>query len=64
VHGFLAETQVIVDLLSNGNVAVANRKDVVRPSDAKRSDVRKILTDAALNFEVLATLWEGIHGGA
>lgn len=38
--------------------------DAIRPFNAKRADVRKILTSAAENFEALVALWEGIHGKA
>jgi Domain of unknown function (DUF4160) len=34
VHGFLSETEVIVDLRSDGNIALADRKDAIRPSNA------------------------------
>lgn len=64
VHGFLGETEAIVDLRPDGNVALAERWDAVRPGNAKRSDVRKILEAAAAHFAELAALWEGIHGKA
>lgn len=64
LHGFLSGTEVIVDLLADGGVALANRKDAIRPFNAKRSDVKKVLTAAAYNFEALVALWEGIHGNA
>lgn len=64
VHGFAAETEAIVDLRFDGGVALSNRNDAIRPSDAKRSDVKKILKVAALHFEELAELWEEIHGEA
>jgi hypothetical protein len=64
VHGFVSETEVIVDLLTDGNVDLAHRKDAVRPANAKRADVRKILVVAAEHFDELAALWEGIHGQA
>lgn len=64
VHAFVGETEVIVDLRTDGNVALATRKDAIRPSNAKSSDVRGILTAAARNFERLVALWEGIHGKA
>jgi hypothetical protein len=64
VHGFFGETEAIVDLRADGTVALAERKDAVRPADAKRSDVRKILNVAASHFEELAALWEEIHGDA
>jgi len=61
VHG---ETEAIVDLRSDGNVALADRKDAVRPPNAKRSDAKKILNAAAAHFDDLAALWEEIHGKA
>jgi hypothetical protein len=62
LHGFASESEAIVDLHIDGNVALADRIDAVRPADAKRSDVRKILNVAALHFEELVALWESIHG--
>src|ERR1035438_5054054 len=62
VHGFLSEAEAVVDLRADGNVALAERGDAVRPANAKRSDVRKILNCAALYFEELVALWESIHG--
>jgi len=64
VHGFAGDTEVIVDLRIDGTVALAERKDAIRPANAKRADVRKILYEAALNFEQLVALWEVIHGEA
>lgn len=64
VHGFLSETETIADLRLDGTVALADRKDAVRPTNAKRADVKKILSAAALHFEELAALWEEIHGKA
>ena len=62
VHGFLGETEAIADLLVDGNVSLAVRKDSVRPANAKRSDVKKTLEAAATHFEELLKLWEEIHG--
>jgi Domain of unknown function (DUF4160) len=64
VHGFLSETEVIVDFRSDGTIALADRKDAIRPANAKRSDVKKIMNAAAEHFDDLAALWEGIHGKA
>jgi phosphopantetheine adenylyltransferase len=64
VHGFTGEAEVIVDLLSDGNVAQADRSDAIRPPNAKRSDVKKILKSAADHFEELVELWENHHGKA
>jgi hypothetical protein len=64
VHGFLDGTEVILDLLTDENIALAQRKDSIRPGNAKRSDVKKILNAAAVHFNELAELWERIHGNA
>lgn len=61
VHGFAAETEAIIDLRTDGTVALADRDDAIRPANAKRSDVRKILEVAAKHFEELAALWEKVH---
>ncbi len=61
VHGFTAETEVIVDLGIDGNVALADRADCIRPDNAKRGDVRKILREAAKHFDELVSLWEKMH---
>jgi hypothetical protein len=61
VHGFYAEAEVIVNLQLDGNVALADRPDAIRPANAKKSDVRKILLTAAEHFEELAALWEEMH---
>jgi hypothetical protein len=64
VHGFAGETEAIADLRLDGTVALAKRNDAIRPANAKRSDVKKILNAAALHFEEIAGLWEEIHGKA
>jgi hypothetical protein len=61
VHGFTGEAEVIIDLGIDGNVAIADRADCIRPGNAKRSDVRKILRTAAEHFEDLVSLWEKMH---
>jgi len=61
VHGFTAETEVIVDFDLDGNVALADRPDAIRPGNAKRSDVRRILRSAADHFDDLVSLWEKMH---
>jgi len=61
VHGFAGETEAIVDLWFDGIVALARRDDAVRPANAKRSDVKRILRAAAEHFDELAALWEAIH---
>jgi Domain of unknown function (DUF4160) len=64
VRGFAGETEVIVDLKTDGTVALAARNDAIRPMNAKRSAVKKILRTAARHFEELVKLWEEVHGKA
>ena len=62
MHGFYAETEVIVQLRRNEReVAKADRTDAVRPGDASRSDVKHILRLAATHFDELLNLWEQAH---
>jgi hypothetical protein len=58
------ETEAIIDLRLDGTAALAKRNDAIRPANAKRRDVKRILNVAALHFEELAGLWEEIHGKA
>lgn len=64
VHGFSSGVETIVDLRVGGNVALSRRADAVRPANAKRSDVKKILRAAATHFDELTALWEATHGKA
>jgi hypothetical protein len=62
VHGFYAETEVIVDLLPDGNVAKSRRRRSVKPASARLSDVRRILSVAAARWLELNQLWEDARG--
>ena len=62
VHGFYAETEVIVDLRPDGMISLASRTDAIRPASGSRSDVRHVLTVAAGHFNELVSLWEKQHG--
>jgi hypothetical protein len=62
VHGFMQDTEVIVDLRMDGTVALAKRADAIRPANAKRASVKKVLMAAADHFEELVALWEATHG--
>jgi hypothetical protein len=64
VHGFSREAEAIVDLRMDGTVEIAKRNDAIRPGNAKRSEVKKILSAAALHFEELVELWEEVRGKA
>jgi Domain of unknown function (DUF4160) len=61
VHGFAGETEVIVDISIDGNIALADRPDCIRPRNAKRGDVRRVLRSAAEHFDELVSLWEKMH---
>lgn len=54
---------LICEIGSDGAVALAERKDLIRPRNAKKSDVKKILRTAAAYFEDLAALWEEEQNG-
>ncbi len=60
VHGFYAGVEIIVEL-SNHQAFLSNREKAVVPRNAKRSDVKKILTAAAENAHLLISLWEQTH---
>jgi hypothetical protein len=60
VHGFYAGVEVVVEFVDQKAVLSSREKAVV-PSTAKRSDIKKILTAAAENAELLLSLWEQIH---
>lgn len=61
VHGFFEEAEVIVDLRADRTVALANRADAIRPSNAKRTTIMRVLHTAAEHFDELVELWERMH---
>jgi hypothetical protein len=63
VHGFYAETEVVMELHDKPqkDVALANRRDAVRPGNASRSDVKRVLKIAVAHFDELVKLWEDAH---
>jgi hypothetical protein len=61
VHALYAGIALIVDLLDDRTVALANRPDRISPGNAKRSDVKKILRVAAAHFDELVAAWERMH---
>jgi len=60
-HGFTAETEVIVDIGTNGIVTLADRPDCIRPGNAKRSDLRMILRAAGKHSDKPVSLWDKMH---
>ncbi len=61
IHGKYAETEVLVEF-GDGEVRLSGRAEPIRPPNAKRSDVNKILKAAEKHGEELVKLWEMIHG--
>jgi hypothetical protein len=62
VDGFYGKTEVLIDLLPDGGVGRSNRTRAVRPSNAARGDVRRILDVAAAHAAELHELWRTIYG--
>ena len=62
VHGAYSGVTVVIDLMSNSQVAVADRKKSIVPPNAPRNAVSKIIRTAAENFDELLKLWEETHG--
>jgi hypothetical protein len=63
VHGFYADAEVLVELRSNGVLAMP-RRDSIRPPNAKRSEVAKIVNTASLHREELLALFGRVHAAA
>jgi Domain of unknown function (DUF4160) len=61
IHAFVGSGEVIVDLRTDGSVALADRPDAV--FRVTRGEVRKVLKAAAAAFEKLAAAWEKMHNG-
>jgi hypothetical protein len=63
IHGFYAEVEVIMELRDGAQreIALAGRRDAVRPGNASRSDVKHVLQVAETRFDELADLWEDAH---
>lgn len=63
IHGYYEGVLVIVELLEDGQVGLADRVDAIRPTGAKRSAARKILQAAAARHQDLIALWGRAHEG-
>jgi len=61
VHGRYQGIIAILELGADGRVRLADREDAIRPGDAKRNQVRHILTVATAHFADLMELWEEAH---
>jgi hypothetical protein len=51
VHGQIAGVEVIIDLLPGRKVVRSKRRKAIKPLNAKRSDIRRILSAAALHVD-------------
>lgn len=56
-HGELAGVVATVNLRSDGTVELRE----IKPADAKRTDVKKILKAASEHFDQLVAEWERMH---
>jgi hypothetical protein len=62
VHATTAGVIVVLALLGDGGVGLADRKDAISPGNAPRNVVARILRVAAANVDELWALWEKVHG--
>ena len=62
VHARYAGIEVILEIISDGSIRLADRPNAVTPRNAKRSDVRRVLRVARQNASELVLLWEKMHG--
>ena len=63
IHAFCDGGEVIVELLADGNVTLADRKDAISRK-AKTKTVRKVVDAANEHWAELIELWETHHGSA
>jgi hypothetical protein len=61
VHAEYAGIEAVIEI-ADGEARLSGRKRAVRPANAKRSDLNKILQAAADNADILLAMWEQIHG--
>lgn len=61
VHGRYQGIVAILELGVDRIVRLADRDDAIRPGDAKRNQVRHILSVANAHFDELMELWEEAH---
>jgi hypothetical protein len=62
VHATTAGVMLVLALLADGGVGLADRKDAISPGNAPRSIVARIQRVAAQNVDELWALWEMMHG--
>lgn len=55
---------MILELLQDGTVRVADRRDAILPVHAPVSTIRRIRRIAARQYAELLKLWEATHGKA
>jgi hypothetical protein len=61
VHGFYAETEVVIDLI-DGKASISGRDKSIIPRNAKQSDVNRILRAADRHTNELIELWRAARG--
>jgi hypothetical protein len=60
VHGFYGSTMAVIELGEPQNLSL--RRGSVKPPNAKKSDVKRIVDAAVAHYSELMKLWESIHG--
>ena len=59
VHGLIGSGEVIVNLRADGTGTLADRSDSA--IHVTKTEVRKVLREAANHFEELVVAWERMH---
>jgi hypothetical protein len=60
-HARYQGINVILELCKDGRIRIADRDDAIRPGDAKRNQIRRIVDVASQHFDDLSELWEEAH---
>ena len=62
VHRTISDVTLIIDLLGDGAIRQADRKNAVHSANAPKNIQAKIRRVAAENVDELVALWEKTHG--
>jgi len=57
VHARFAGMELVIDIDAMGKIRLSQRKDAVRPANAKASDIRRVLEIASRHSDELIDLW-------
>ena len=62
VHARSNGVEVVIDLLPGGKIVRSTRPRPIKPANAQRSEINRILYVAAAHSIELQQLWEKTHG--